>query len=94
MGRLRKMTREEMSEQRRSISSRAEVADLPFPKCIREMRTAIGLSQADFAKMTGLTIRMVAEIEKGRANPTLETILRLASPFGLQVGLIPRHRKA
>lgn len=55
-----------------------------------EIRKSLGLTQAQFATLTGITKRQVAEIETGKANPTVETLQRIGSLFGFSVGFVPR----
>ena len=33
--------------------------------------------------------RVLMDIERGKANPTLETLERLAKPWGWKVGFVP-----
>ncbi|MGV7215770.1 helix-turn-helix domain-containing protein [Bradyrhizobium sp. UFLA05-112] len=53
------------------------------------MRHALGLSQPEFAKLFKLTTRQVAEIERGVANPTSETLQKIGRAFGFQIGFVP-----
>jgi putative transcriptional regulator len=69
-----------------------EAGGLPISQTIRRMREAMGLTQARFAKLFKLTERQVWELEKGRANPTAETLQRLGKPFGFQPGFIIGRR--
>nr|WP_294546651.1 helix-turn-helix transcriptional regulator [uncultured Rhodopila sp.] len=57
---------------------------------VRRMREVMGLSQARFGQVFGLTPRQVWELEAGAANPTLATLTRLGKPFGFQVGFMLR----
>lgn len=65
--------------------------ELRFPGAIREIRLSLGLTQADFAQKFGLTRIQVISPESGKANPTLETLQKIARPFGFQVGFVPRE---
>jgi len=40
-------------------------------------RKNCGLTQQELAKQTGLSVKTVQDIEKGRKNPTYETLARL-----------------
>jgi len=76
-------------------TSRAELMDhartgqLALPDAIKAMRRATGLKQAPFAKMFGLTVRQLSELENGRANPTLATLDRIGRAFNFTVGFVP-----
>jgi putative transcriptional regulator len=57
-----------------------------------DIRKSIGLSQQEFARTLGLTRRQIAEIEAGKANPTLETLEKIGRLFGFTVGFVPNPR--
>lgn len=46
-----------------------------------EARTKVGLSQSDFAKLLGVSLRTLQDWEQGRRQPTgaAQTLLRVAS---------------
>jgi transcriptional regulator with XRE-family HTH domain len=85
----RKPTKEETSQRRAAVATKARSGDLRFPEAVVEMRHAIGFTQTEFAKLFKLTTRQIAEIERGEANPTAQTINKIAGAFGLQIGLVP-----
>ena len=62
---------------------------LRLPEGIRAIRLALGLSQEEFAARFKLTRNQLIELEKGRANPTVETLERIGKPFGFTVGFVP-----
>lgn len=47
-------------------------------------RKAAGLSKAEITRRTGVTRRILMEVEAGRQNLTLETVERLAQAVGLK----------
>lgn len=55
-----------------------------------EIRKSLGLTQEQFAAITGNTKRQVLEIETGKANPTVETLERIAQLFGFTLGFVPK----
>lgn len=55
-------------------------------KRIREARKECGLTQQELADQTGLAIKTVQDIEKGRKNPTYETLARLLERLGMSPG--------
>lgn len=59
---------------------------------LREARRRAGLSQRELAKRAGTAQSVVARIELGQTNPTLETLTRLlaAAGFDLATHLLPR----
>jgi predicted transcriptional regulator len=53
---------------------------LPLPDVIRQVRRqriTLGLTQAELAKASGASQSLVAKLEKGRLNPSYETVRRI-----------------
>ena len=50
---------------------------------IREARKDCGLTQQELADQTRLAVKTVQDIEKGRKNPTYETLARLIGRLGI-----------
>lgn len=59
---------------------------------IRQARTRASLSQRELAARAGTVQSVVARIERGQTNPTVDTLERLlrATGFDLDVELVPR----
>lgn len=57
---------------------------------MRELRLARGLTQEALAEQSGLSYKFVGEVERGGANPTLDTIESLASALGVGPGELVR----
>lgn len=57
-----------------------------------EARTRASLTQRDLAHRAGTTQSVVARVEGGQANPTIETLARLlmAAGFKLDMQLVPK----
>ncbi len=52
----------------------------------RQMRKILGMTQKDYAKkIASVSPRILSEFENGSGNPTLATLEKIASPFGLKV---------
>jgi transcriptional regulator with XRE-family HTH domain len=56
-------------------------------KRVRARRKFLRLRQRDLAELAGVTLRGLTEIEKGRGNPTLKQLSKIASVLGLEVAL-------
>jgi len=55
------------------------------------MRLLLGMTQEEYGqKVVGLSRKVVSAIEKDAYNPTLETLKKIAKPFGLSIGFT-RH---
>lgn len=64
-------------------------SDLPrLGRNIRDLRVASGRTQAEVARLAGLAAGTVGAIEAGRSNPSLPTIVALASALGASIDQI------
>ncbi|MEU3525156.1 BTAD domain-containing putative transcriptional regulator [Streptomyces sp. NPDC038707] len=60
---------------------------LPFPAQVRAFREQTGLTQREFAALSGISVRALRDIESGRVEqPQTRTLRRLADVLGLDVG--------
>lgn len=57
-------------------------------------RKDLRLRQRDLAELAGVTLRGLTDLEKGKANPTLKQLAKIAEVLGLEVSLIERSRHA
>lgn len=81
---------EELEAQRKALRQKLRNGDLPIGQAVREMRRLTGLTQTEYAKrVVGIFPRVLMDIERGAANPTLETLELLAKPWGWKVGFVP-----
>ena len=62
-------------------------------QAVAAMRRISKLTQPEFAKHRGLSVQSLRMIEADKANPTIETLEKIANIFGLQVGFVPRSDK-
>lgn len=53
---------------------------------ILQLRNARGWTQADLAGEADLSVRFVAGVERGEENPSLDTLISLATAFSMPVG--------
>jgi transcriptional regulator with XRE-family HTH domain len=59
-----------------------------FGRRLREVRTERGLSQEDLASRTGVHATAIARLERGRREPLLKTIVRVADGLGVPPGTL------
>lgn len=57
-------------------------------KAIRKRRELLGLLQPQLASISGVSTRTIQLVEMGKANPSLDTLIKLADPLGLTVKLL------
>jgi len=55
---------------------------------IRSQRELLGLSQAKFAEVAGVTPNYVGVVERGEKLPTLETLEAMARALGVEAGAL------
>ena len=54
---------------------------------LRKRRELLGLLQPQLASISGVSIRTIQLVERGKANPSLETLISIADPLGLSISL-------
>jgi transcriptional regulator with XRE-family HTH domain len=63
-----------------------------FGKQVRHFRLALGISQRELDRRSHVGYRFISELEIGKENPSLATILRLAEGLGCGLSdLFPRE---
>lgn len=54
-----------------------------FGQNLKKLRKAASMTQVDLSNSTGLSLQYISEVERGIANPKLETLLRLAAGLNI-----------
>lgn len=54
---------------------------------IRRRREVLGLVQSRLAALSGVSVRTIQLLERGKGNPSLDTLIKLADPIGLRLEL-------
>ncbi len=57
-----------------------------FGAHVRSLRLGLGLSQEEVAHRAGLHVTYLSGIERGKRNPSLKNLRRLAGALGVGVG--------
>ncbi|HWM27135.1 MAG TPA: helix-turn-helix transcriptional regulator [Woeseiaceae bacterium] len=77
--------------EKQQLREAIERGEISVGEAVRSMRKISGMNQKAFAqKIVGVSPRVLAEIELGRANPTVETLNKIGRAFGYKVGF--RHK--
>ncbi|MBX3200005.1 MAG: helix-turn-helix domain-containing protein [Labilithrix sp.] len=66
--------------------------EISIAAAVRTMRKIAGRTQTDYARLVGVSPRILIEIERGLGNPTLRTLAKILAPFDLEVGLRRRAK--
>jgi DNA-binding XRE family transcriptional regulator len=64
---------------------------LSLGEAVKLMQKVSRLTQPEFAAHRGISTRVLKEIQAGRANPTVETLNKIADIFGLEVGFVAKR---
>lgn len=59
-------------------------------KQIESRRKSLGISQADLAELSGVSLRTVSAIENDSANPSIEVLSKVLDVLGLAISLQER----
>ncbi|MCM2276989.1 MAG: helix-turn-helix domain-containing protein [Oligoflexia bacterium] len=62
-----------------------------FAERIRRTRTAIGMTQSELARLSGVSVPTVQNIEAGKANPAVSTLEPLFGALGLDLAIRVRN---
>lgn len=57
-----------------------------FGKRLRVIRTGLALSQEEVAHLAEIHPTNYGKLERGRANPSMETIVRICTVLGVEAG--------
>jgi len=88
----RKRTPEELRREKEALYADIDQGLLTIGEATRRMRRIVGMTQIEYAeKILKIYPRVLMEIERDRGNPTLETLEKIARPFGLKVGFVVKR---
>jgi DNA-binding XRE family transcriptional regulator len=85
-------SKERRAALREELYARIAQGDVSLVDAVKTMRKIAGRSQAAYARLVGVSPRILIELERGIGNPTLKTLSRILAPFDLEVGLRRRPR--
>ena len=87
---MKRPDNKKMADMKEALYMSLAAGDIGIREATRQMRKIIGMSQKDYAeKVAGISPRILSEFESGSGNPTLATLEKIASPFGLKVTFLP-----
>ena len=80
----------EMTEMKEALYRNLATGEIGIREATRQMRKILGMTQKDYAKkIADISPRILSEFENGTGNPTVATLEKIASPFGLKVSFLP-----
>jgi transcriptional regulator with XRE-family HTH domain len=82
-----------MSKANESVSETRgnRVREATFGQNLRAARRGAGISQDDLARESGVDRTAISTYERGRREPNLRTIVRLADALGIAPAELVRH---
>lgn len=54
-----------------------------------QLRKERGISQRELEAMSGVKQPIIARLEKGKASPNIETLIKLLLPLGKTIAIVP-----
>lgn len=85
-------SKERRAALRDELYERIARGDITIAAAVRTMRTIAGRTQAEYARLVGVSPRILIELERGIGNPTLKTLTKILAPFDLEIGLRRRPK--
>ncbi len=90
--RKKAVDKELLRQQRNAFYEAIDRGELPLRDAVKRMRAISGLTQIEFAEHRGVSIKVIKEIERGVANPTVNTLNQIGSIFGLEVTFVRKDK--
>lgn len=85
----RKREKKSPEEIRLALEDGLRRGEVSLEEAARQMRLVQGKTQIEYAKELGIATRTYLELERGVGNPRLETLEKIAAPFGYKIVFFP-----
>ncbi|MBR0707996.1 helix-turn-helix transcriptional regulator [Bradyrhizobium liaoningense] len=72
-------------------SARADIKRR-FGQRVRDRRLSLDMSQEELASEADIRRALISEIERGEANPTLESVIRIATALRISLSDLFEHQ--
>ncbi len=87
---MKRPSPKEMAQMKEELYLGLAKGEIDIRETTRRMPKILGMTQKDFAKkIAAISPRILSEFQNGTGNPTLATLEKIASPFGLKVTFLP-----
>jgi len=57
---------------------------------LKENRSKLGISQIDLAEIAEVSLATIKDLERGKGNPSLSTLEKIADTLGLEIKIEPK----
>lgn len=58
---------------------------MELKEVMKSRRNVLDISQLDLAEMSGVSLATVKDIERGKGNPSLETVNKILEVLGMEI---------
>lgn len=58
---------------------------MQLAETMKSRRKTLGISQQDLAEMSGVSLATIKDIERGKGNPSLETVQKILDILGMEI---------
>ncbi len=82
------MTGDERDTFYNALVERVNNREWTWGQAIRRLRVDVAnMNQATFSRITRVSVRTIRQLEQDEANPTMETLQAMLTPFGLELAV-------
>jgi transcriptional regulator with XRE-family HTH domain len=85
----RKRVKQTPEEMLAELERELRTGKVSLEESLRRMRKIRGKTQIEYAQELGIATRTYLELERGIGNPRLETLEKIAEPFGFKIVFFP-----
>lgn len=58
---------------------------MELTETMKSRRKTLGISQQDLAEMSGVSLATIKDIERGKGNPSLDTVQKILDILGMEI---------
>lgn len=58
---------------------------MELAETMKSRRKTLGISQQDLAEMSGVSLATIKDIERGKGNPSLDTVQKILDILGMEI---------
>jgi predicted transcriptional regulator len=81
------------NEYRRKTDEEITVIRMEIIKDIIKARQAKNLSQHELADLCGVPQTVIYRVESGEINPQIETVIKILTPLGMTLAIVPTKQR-
>ncbi len=86
--RRKSVDKDTVRQQRAELYEAIDRSELSIQETVKRMRTMSRLTQTEFAAHREVSAKVIKEVERGVANPTINTLNQIGRVFGLEVAFV------